>query len=274
MVSTSATALGTAVGIVSAIDSAIQLREINDKLSTVVSLQKQILSEIRALRIHFDQALYEAFLTDVSRDLQAQLLRYDVVSAGISNPGQLAGEQRQKLQPLLDDVEQTAFKLLTYGPAVYQASGAAMVLLKTLYTLLKTNEASRKRAFSKFSSRVREWIGDQATGVEPLLLSTTRDRDQTLESFRRAIQDTSFVRYGGPVSATFRLEGHIDSGVVLYRRILTGKWEAVSGQEDKIYATAVHYRELYLRLKEQTQRLDLLLTNLKQLGETAEAWAQ
>lgn len=146
------TTVGTVIGAIASVADTVltdrSLREINGKLDGILDNQVQILEEIRKSKIFFRRELLAAFVNDVTKDMQAQVNRFTVATSTIDDPSQISSAEAKRLENLLPEIEQTAFKLLAYGAASYQPTMVAFTLLKVMYDLLKVDDRIKHSAFS------------------------------------------------------------------------------------------------------------------------------
>ncbi len=164
-----ATVGGGIFGGISSINSFRQvseLKEINGKLDTVISLQYQTLKELRAMGIQFRIDLTEESMINVQRALEARHLSFKqltgvfevkngIVAVRASQPGE--PNYKKRLEDLMWGVQDYSNELSLFGPGGHMALYSSISLLDTIFKVGQVDNTvrlsflrTRKKDIEKF----------------------------------------------------------------------------------------------------------------------------
>jgi hypothetical protein len=131
------------------------LKEISDKLDTVISRQDEILLELRDLRVKFRFDVRKEFIYALEVSLGSYRSQLNIKAASIGH--QPAKASLAEISTLADPVEKLSFDLLGYGPAGFTGAMATALLLHSIFGLQRELGAAVSKVDIREMAYLREW---------------------------------------------------------------------------------------------------------------------
>lgn len=222
-------------GLASAVDSSKQLGAISAKLDQIISMQKVILQELRAMRAYFDEALLRQW-EEITSTVIA--VNHRVFAARVESPlnEQLGGE----LALIAYNVEVNAYTLAEkFGVAAFVSYASAVSLDLMLFRKLRKSAADVKSLARQFAVAMESrWLARGNPDSVYALIGTIEGTLARLVAEhnarpRRQIHHERW-RDAGPGCRVygvlwFRIEGDIDAGFTAIAEPVDGKVECSDG---------------------------------------------
>lgn len=221
--------VGAGISLVSAIMTSNKLAEISAKLDRVIGLQYEILADLRALRVYFDESQMRHWQEITTTTIAVQHNRFSIRIDDDLTP-QLANE----LTAISNDVQNAAFTLThKFGLAAYVSYASAVALDILLYRKLGKTPAQLAKLTKEYASALRNrWLrpagADSVYTLIVELQKTEAERRKVLnEKPRRYLLSTRVERRNYRCEQTVEtwttVSGSIEAGFSATNEEIRGK---------------------------------------------------
>lgn len=130
------------------------LKEISRKLDRVLENQELILSEIRALRLYFDEALERSWRNSHARALGAIKERFEI----LLNEPVLNARVRDQLVRLSDQCLQETLSIGQFDLGAFPFFASGVLINLSIYRLIRISPSVQRATKKKFQAKVDWWL--------------------------------------------------------------------------------------------------------------------
>jgi len=223
-------------------------KDTTTKLDTLISLTPKIVDDLRQLRIDLNKTVTTSFAAFVENTLKADVRQFEVNLAELKEYQAQNEDSRMRINVLTHDLERDVYTSAEYGPAVYQTTFTAIVILRAVYKFTNVPRTHQTAFFASMADKYSDWL--KPVEGNPAFVRNEeqgkREQAATLASTIVGSGAHDFIDWGC-VSTTVTIAGDLKSGFQA-----AAKWNSTCGLKLKILdgltVAERHKRELQKRL--------------------------
>jgi hypothetical protein len=154
-------ALQLITAITTAVDGSDAVRwkkETSAKLDTLISLSPKIIDDLKELRIDVSKTVTTSFSAFVESTLKADVKQFEVNLAELKEYPQQNDDSRTRINQLTHNIERDIYTSAEYGPAVYQTTFTAVVILRAIYKFTNVPRAHQTAFFASMADKYTDWL--------------------------------------------------------------------------------------------------------------------
>jgi hypothetical protein len=133
-------------------------KETTAKLDTPIGLTPKIVDDLKQLRIDVGKTMATGFSAFVENRLKADVKQFEVNLAELKEYQQQNEDSRIRINQLTHDLERDVYTSAEYGPAVYQTTFTAAVILRAVYKFTNVPRAHQTAFFAGIADRYADWL--------------------------------------------------------------------------------------------------------------------
>ncbi|MGP0089785.1 MAG: hypothetical protein ACLPKB_07475 [Xanthobacteraceae bacterium] len=147
--------------ITSAVDGGDAVRwkkETTAKLDTLINLTPKMIDDLKQLRIDVSKTVATSFSAFVENMLKADVKQFEVNLAELKEYQQQNEDSRTRINQLTHNIERDVYTSAEYGPAVYQTTFTAVVILRAVYKFTNVPRAHQTAFFATMADKYTDWL--------------------------------------------------------------------------------------------------------------------
>jgi hypothetical protein len=219
--------------ITSAVDGGDAVRwkkETSAKLDTLISLTPKMIDDLKQLRIDVSKTVSTSFSAFVENTLKADVKQFEVNLAELKEYQQQNEDSRTRINQLTHNIERDVYTSAEYGPAVYQTTFTAAVILRAVYKFTNVPRAHQSAFFATMADKYTDWLKPVEGNPAYVKNEEQGKREQTQSSINHIVGSGSldFTDWGC-VWTTVAISGDPKNGFQT-----TAKWNSTCGLKLKV----------------------------------------
>lgn len=133
-------------------------KETSAKLDTLISLTPRMIDDLKQLRIDVGKTVTTSFSAFVENTLKADVKQFEVNLAELKEYQQQNEDSRTRINQLTHNIERDVYTSAEYGPAVYQTTFTAVVILRAVYKFTNVPRAHQTAFFATIADKYSDWL--------------------------------------------------------------------------------------------------------------------
>jgi hypothetical protein len=164
----------------------VWMKETSDQLDDILTRSVQIADGLKQLNIAIKKESTEAFSNFLEHALKADIHQFEINLAELREYQKQDDSSHRRIELLTNNLEQHVFTSLDYGPAAYQTSYAAVIVVRALYRFVDMPHDHQHAFFSKVSDYYGDWL-EQSKDGSPAALK--HNGEVQIEAIRKKVAD-------------------------------------------------------------------------------------
>jgi hypothetical protein len=205
-------------------------KETSAKLDTLISLSPKIIDDLKQLRIDVSKTVTTSFSAFVENSLKADVKQFEVNLAELNQYQQQNEDTRTRINQLTHSLERDVYTSAEYGPAVYQTTFTAIVILRAVYKFTNVPRAHQTAFFASMADKYADWLKPIEGNPAYVRNEEQGKREKAKTSITNIVGSGSqdFTDWGC-ISTTVAISGDLKSGFQT-----TAKWNSTCGLKLKL----------------------------------------